>query len=454
MATKLSDILNKESTGIMFPFSSNTPSTGVLPVGTTQQVYSASTDGIMTVQGKQYTGPNAIINYGSKEKGYPRNLKQIEKGMLPQFNQSTLPDVGKGTVETGTPTAPVTPPTEEVKTPEPVVDPCPTGFKLINGVCQRTQQGGNDRPTPKGKTVTNGIIEGYDRVSLTPGQTGAMNSRQMMELEKKYGADVASEIGLVNQKYDRGAQIKIITETINGKEVPKKNPDGTTQVKNIIAVSPTLPQALAEINVFSDLVEGLTKDVKGAVSDIITTLRGTKEAEVVKDSTQNTGTDTKTNKVAEKPTSGSTITNIDIANLSKDFGKLNSSIATQNQLFSEASKELEDLQNKFVKNKPRERIAKDKKAKAEKAIAAAQAQRDKLFNKSLEATKDQPLTDNEKKYLDSGNRKALAGESKNNKGNVDTRSGQVSGRENSGFGFKATSANYNKKTKTFDQRFK
>jgi len=275
-----------------------------------------------------------------------------------------------------------------------------------------------------------------------------------MELEKKYGADVASEIGLVNQKYDRGAQIKIITETINGKEVPKKNPDGTTQVKNIIAVSPTLPQALAEINVFSDLVEGLTKDVKGAVSDIITTLRGTKEAEVVKDSTQNTGTDTKTNKVAEKPTSGSTITNIDIANLSKDFGKLNSSIATQNQLFSEASKELEDLQNKFVKNKPRERIAKDKKAKAEKAIAAAQAQRDKLFNKSLEATKDQPLTDNEKKYLDSGNRKALAGESKNNKGNVDTRSGQVSGRENSGFGFKATSANYNKKTKTFDQRFK
>ena len=303
MATKLSDILNKESTGIMFPFSSSTSSTGVAPVSTTQQVYNTSTDGIMTVQGKQYTGPDAIINYGSKEEGYPRNLKQIEKGMLPQFNQSTLPDVGKGTVETGTPTAPITPPTEEVKTPEPVVDPCPTGFKLINGVCQRIQQGGNDRPAPKGKTITNGIIEGYERVPLTPGQTGALNSNEMMALEKKYGADVASEIGLINQKYNRGAQIKIITETINGKEVPKKNPDGTTQVKNIVAVSPTLSQAVAEMSPLVGLMDAISsgkivKDVKEVGNNILNIIKGSEEKVAVEEPKKDIDqTDTKKNKV-------------------------------------------------------------------------------------------------------------------------------------------------------------
>ena len=188
MATKLSDILNKESTGIMFPFSSSTSSTGVAPVSTTQQVYNTATNGIMTVQGKQYTGPDAIINYGSKEEGYPRNLKQIEKGMLPQFNQSTLPNVGKGTVETGTPTAPVTPPTEEVKTPEPVLDPCPPGYKLVNGVCQQVAQQKPDEPREK-------IIPTYDTA------VGFSNEERLNFNSKLYengGVDSNSYYGLNN----------------------------------------------------------------------------------------------------------------------------------------------------------------------------------------------------------------------------------------------------------------
>lgn len=357
MATKLSDILNKESTGIMFPFSSSTSSTGVAPVSTTQQVYNTATNGIMTVQGKQYTGPDAIINYGSKEEGYPRNLKQIEKGMLPQFNQSTLPDVGKGTVETGKPTAPVTPPTEEVKTPEPVVDPCPTGFKLINGVCQRIQQGGNDRPAPKGKTVTNGIIDGYERVPLTPGQTGAMNSRQMMALEKKYGADVASEIGLINQKYDRGAQIK-------------EQDDGSYKV---IAVSPTLPQALAEMSPFVGLIDAISsgkvvKDVKEVGNNILNIIKGSEETKVAEEPTQNTGTEDKKVEEAEtKIAMAPELVSLNFGNFgidTVDFGNLpRIGIEVDNKLnaLNNVLKNNRDLRNNKVYSDRKKKLEKKQK---------------------------------------------------------------------------------------------
>ena len=60
----LSQTLEKESEalkGIMFPFK-----TKVKPVTVEQNVYDASTDGIMTVQNTQYTGPDATIQYGIK----------------------------------------------------------------------------------------------------------------------------------------------------------------------------------------------------------------------------------------------------------------------------------------------------------------------------------------------------------------------------------------------------
>jgi len=398
MATKLSDILNKESTGIMFPFSSSTASTSVAPVSTTQQVYNTATNGIMTVQGKQYTGPDAIINYGSKEEGYPRNLKQIEKGMLPQFDESKLPDVGKGTVETGTPTAPVTPPTEEVKTPEPVVDPCPTGFKLINGVCQRIQQqGGNDRPAPKGKTVTNGIIEGYTRAALTPNpfSTGGLNSNEMMALEKKYGAGVASQIGLIDQEFNRGTQVKHVKEKINDPktgeliEVDAKNPDGTIKVENVIAISPTAEQALKEISPFTKLVDAISsgkavEDVKEAIDSV--------KGLVINLATGNFSTDNKKTKVAEEPKKEAPETKINFGELSKNFGVLQSSLLdTTNQLASIQENMLNMMKGRgtdtveLAKLQKQEKKLKAKKDREQKAVTVAQAEIDKFVEERVTA---------------------------------------------------------------------
>ena len=92
----LSDLqkkLQQESEGIMFPFRTSAPST---TVKTTQPVLDTATDGIMSVTGEKYIGPDSVIQYGDS---YQRQLKQIEKGMLPQFDQQQFPDVGEGIVE-------------------------------------------------------------------------------------------------------------------------------------------------------------------------------------------------------------------------------------------------------------------------------------------------------------------------------------------------------------------
>jgi len=141
MATKLSDILNQESSGIMFPFK-----TAVKSVKTEQQVYTP-TDGIMNVTGRAYEGPNATITYGSEEQGYPRQLKEIEKGILPQFDQTQFADKGKGKIETPTPTP--TLPFEPSEPDKPIMDPCPIGFKLdpIKKICVPIEKTKSDKQT-------------------------------------------------------------------------------------------------------------------------------------------------------------------------------------------------------------------------------------------------------------------------------------------------------------------
>ena len=139
MATKLSDILNQESSGIMFPFRA-----GVKPVKTEQQVYTP-TDGIMNVKGMAYEGPDATITYGSEEQGFPRQLKEIEKGMLPQFDQTKFPDKGMGRIETPVPTPEMKDKTE-VEPDKPIMDPCPPGFKLdpVKKICVPIEQPRSD----------------------------------------------------------------------------------------------------------------------------------------------------------------------------------------------------------------------------------------------------------------------------------------------------------------------
>ena len=172
----LSDVLKKygDSTateGIMFP------SAGVQSVTTEQQVYDSTTDGIMTVTGQQYSlptykGPTATVQYGGEEAGYPRMLRQIEQGELPQFKQEDFPKQGEGIVTP--PTPPITMPVDPTPDPDPTpIDPCPSGYKLVNGVCQPIQQDRGGRPTEEpmfgpGKTpfqnvqFANNIIFGSD----------------------------------------------------------------------------------------------------------------------------------------------------------------------------------------------------------------------------------------------------------------------------------------------------
>tara|TARA_R110000868_G_scaffold66445_1_gene197841 strand:+ start:1013 stop:2338 length:1326 start_codon:yes stop_codon:yes gene_type:complete len=138
--SELQKKLQQESQGIMFPFSAATNA-----VNTTQQVYDSSTDGIMTMTGKKYIGPNAVIQYGTEEEGFPRQLKQIEAPMLPQV--SNLPPQGTGIMElsAGTSTPEPTDPVVE----QPAVDPCPPGYRLVNGVCQQVAQQKPDEPREK-----------------------------------------------------------------------------------------------------------------------------------------------------------------------------------------------------------------------------------------------------------------------------------------------------------------
>jgi len=143
----LSKILQQESEGIMFPFR-----TGVQSTTTEQQVYDSATDGIMTVTGQQYTlpeykGPTATVQYGTEEQGYPRMLREIEQGELPQFRQEDFPKVGEGIMQ---PSEPVTQPVEPTPTEpeEPSIDPCPPGFKYdpVQKVCVPIEQPRSDTP--------------------------------------------------------------------------------------------------------------------------------------------------------------------------------------------------------------------------------------------------------------------------------------------------------------------
>lgn len=148
---------------------------------------------------------------------YDIRREQIEAGELEEGARFPRPQLDTTPTET---------PAEET------FDPCPPGYQLIDGVCQPDsmfdQGGGRDREPYTGPKISpEGLIEGYEQV-LAPG-FGALNSMQMMELEKRFGPKKAREIGLLNQKYrSRGVQYN-----------PKTG--------RFVAMSPTLGQLAGDI---------------------------------------------------------------------------------------------------------------------------------------------------------------------------------------------------------------
>ena len=139
----LSDLqkkLQQESEGIMFPFRTAT-------VSTTQPVLDTATDGIMSITGQKYIGPDSVIQYSPEGQ---RQLKEIEKGMLPQFDQSQFPDIGKGKVEDRGGAVPLPVDTTPLPQPEaPAIDPCPPGFKYdpVKKICVPVEQPKGDKPS-------------------------------------------------------------------------------------------------------------------------------------------------------------------------------------------------------------------------------------------------------------------------------------------------------------------
>lgn len=381
----LSKILQQESEGIMFPFR-----TGVQSTTTEQQVYDSATDGIMTVTGQQYSlpeykGPTATVQYGTEEEGYPRMLRQIEQGELPQFRQEDFPKAGEGLLQ---PSTPVTQPVEPTPTePEaPAIDPCPAGYQLVNGVCQPIQQdrGDRDRPTYTGPEISDaGVIEGYTSV-LGRYEPDALNATRMLEAEQKYGTEIASKIGEVNQKYrNRGVQIKQESDAeidrlrkVYGQERIDKDytigSDG--KYYRVIATSPTLGELATDAGVaIGEIVEGLvekgplvTQVVKGLVDEVtdyftkeedktVFAKEGTPEGVPMeeRDAGTTTVTETDTPVLTTEDFGGIDKISNTALSFASNFGTLQNNIVTNQEKLNNLFKELNKLQTEAITRTPR-----------------------------------------------------------------------------------------------------
>ena len=240
MANKLSDILEQESSGIMFPFR-----TGVKSVKTEQQVYTP-TDGIMNVKGEAYEGPNAVITYGTEEQGFPRQLKEIEKGMLPQFNQTQFPDIGKGKIETTRPGISTTPP-PTTEPDKPIMDPCPPGFKLdpVKKICVPIQQPKSDTrkigPTNPPRNIgpaANGVSSVADSIFKLRDEGGVfgnlVDGNITLEIDN---SSILSNFGFLGKFIDdafiKGPADKKFIDTFGG---GKDSPYSTEELEGIAVI--------------------------------------------------------------------------------------------------------------------------------------------------------------------------------------------------------------------------
>ena len=383
----LSDVLKRygetgATEGIMVP------SANVQSITTEQEVYDSATDGIMTINNEQYIGPNATVTYGGEDTAYNRMLREIEQGELPQFDQSTFPAVGTGIMESSTP---VTQPVDTTPvTKEQEFDPCPPGYKLINGVCQLvnpqqdTGRGGGGQTFTGPKISSTGKIDGYTHVlDRAAGSGGTLNSIKMQQIEDEYGLGIAKKVGEVNQKYrNRGVQLKAIDKaeydrvmSVYGQERIDKDytlgKDG--KYYRIVATSPTMGELVEDAAIAAgDILENAN------MINIVQNALGDKDDEVVEPPKPEEGS-TIVTRTAEGPIQEETTTDrpepTQVPTLSmEDFGgidNISNLVNTYSNDFGEINKFLidaRDLEERLarmearppqLKNKASEKLARN-----------------------------------------------------------------------------------------------
>ena len=507
----LSDLqkkLEQEAQGIMFPFSASAAN-----VSTTQNVYDSATDGIMTMQGQKYVGPDAVIQYGTEEQDFQRQLKQIEAPMLPQFDSTQFPQAGEGIMQTPTP-APA-PSTTPVEPEAPAIDPCPPGFKFdpVKKVCVPIEQpqDKDDKPDAAGE------LDFRRNIGPTAKGLGqaikALNKIDFQKNPANYNKDVnvriSNDIPLLALIPVVGNPLRLYLKNQADKDLASldvadgititKNADGSNQLnisdkvgkrsfgqlqtKESLAgniASTQKKTALGTIekapNGQNMIVGPVTLDYFGKGNLFQPTTRTPAETDALNQNEKN--------KLIEELNAALGITapeperqdmppiSYAATGLTTDFGELQKIPKIE----SGGEKFVGTVNSRLMKDTGTSlRLAttlmnmEDTNREINNPVTAAMAatklreQQEDAEEQFFESIKEDQqtggdyannLTKTQAKYLNSDNRKALPGETKTNTGALDSRKGFVAGRENSGYGFRASQANYKKSTNTFDQRFK
>ena len=506
----LSDLqkkLEQEAQGIMFPFSASAAN-----VSTTQNVYDSATDGIMTMQGQKYVGPDAVIQYGTEEQDFQRQLKQIEAPMLPQFDSTQFPQAGEGIMQTPTP-APATP-TTPVEPEAPAIDPCPPGFRFdpVKKVCVPIEQpqDKDDKPDAAGE------LDFRRNIGPTAKGLGqaikALNKIDFQKNPDNYDKDVnvriSNDIPLLALIPVVGNPLRLYLKNQADKDLASldvadgitvtKNADGSNQLnisdgvgkrsfgqlqtKESLAgniASTQKKTALGTIekapNGQNMIVGPVTLDYFGKGNLFQPTTRTPAETDALNQDEKNKLieelnaalgiTTPEPEKPFERPTEPATGLTVDFGDL-QTIPKVNSQteefVGTVNsRLMKDTGTSLKlasTLMN--MEDTARELINPVTSSMAAEKLKEQEEDAFNQFNQSIEEDRKKGgdyannLTKAQADYLNSNNRKALPGESKGANGYLAGAKQANKTTENSGYGFKATQANYKKSTNTFDQRFK
>ena len=511
----LSDLqkkLEQEAQGIMFPFSASAAN-----VSTTQNVYDSATDGIMTMQGQKYVGPDAVIQYGTEEQDFQRQLKQIEAPMLPQFDSTQFPQAGEGIMQTP-PSASATP-TTPVELETPAIDPCPPGFRFdtVKKVCvpiEQPQDKKDDKPDAAGE------LDFRRNIGPTAKGLGqaikALNKIKFQENPTNYNKDVNVRISndipllalipivgnplrlyLKNQADKDLASLDVadgitITKNADGSnqlnisDTVGKRSFGQLQTKESLAGNIASTQKKTSLGTIEKAPNGqnmivgpVTLDYFGKGNLFQPTTRTPAETDALNQDEKN--------KLIEELNTALGITTPEpekqdmppisyaATGLTTDFGKLQTIpkldpkgeefVGTVNsRLMKDTGTSLKlaaTLMN--MEDTARELANPVTRDMAQEKLKEQDEDAYNQFVTSIEEDQQKGgdyannLTTSQARYLSSKTRKALPGESKGSDGYLAGKKDKGflnTTNENDGYGFQATQANYKKSTNTFDQRFK